>query len=203
MYLIYDGLFDNIRRNYFRKLLDVNNIKPGARVLDYGCGPGDMLQECRANGIEALGIDNSLRSVELAKKRGLDVILGDHTTLCKDVVGQFDMVLLQSVIEHVNNPLELLESIKGLLKPNAVIVISAPTPSVYFWDDPTHIRPHTPKSLHTFADMLEMECIYVSYVATFLLGIKLTGSWFYRILNVIPISLGSNLVAFYRLPSIN
>ena len=42
-YLNYSGLFDKIRKFYFRKLLKQCKAKTGMNILDYGCGPGDFI----------------------------------------------------------------------------------------------------------------------------------------------------------------
>jgi 2-polyprenyl-3-methyl-5-hydroxy-6-metoxy-1,4-benzoquinol methylase len=168
------------------------------RVLDYGCGPGDFIQECSVLGIEAVGVDNSDFSLEIARGRGLKVFRADYRSL-PDQLGEFDLIFLQSVVEHVHHPVELIRNLKKYLKESGVMVVSAPTPGCYFWDDPTHIRPYTPKSFRFLADLVGLQTIEVNYVATFLLGMNYSGSLFYRVANVLPLSIGSNLIVHYKI----
>lgn len=197
MYLLYSGLFDKIRRNYFRRVIHKFVTSPGARLLDYGCGPGDMLLVCNSMGVDAIGIDNSKRSVELAQSRGVAAVLGDIDSLPPEMTG-FDAIFVQSVIEHVSDPVSLTQRLSDRLKENGVLILSAPTPGPFFWDDPTHVRPYTPKSFQTLSEICGLEIIEINYVFSFLLGFRTSFSLFYRLLNLQPISLGSNLIAVYR-----
>jgi SAM-dependent methyltransferase len=197
VYLKYDGLLDQIRRRYFKLVLEKFASKPNARLLDYGCGPGDMLLECQTRGIECVGIDNSERSVEFAKERGLSVLLGDIDSLPPDI-GLFDVIFLQSVIEHVPNPIELVEKLKVRLKDDGVLILSAPTPSCHFWDDPTHIRPYTAKSFYTLGQICGLESQTISYVFSFLMGFEIRNPLFYMVMNLSPFVVGSNMIAVYK-----
>jgi len=192
-YLIYDGLLNKIRRIYFSKLTR-NFVKDDSKsVLDFGCGPGDLIQFIQEVAPSAIGIDNSRRSVEIAKKRKIpNIYLGDESNLGN--YGPFDIVYMQSVLEHVPNPIETLSQIKNHLKDNGIVIISVPTPSSNFWDDPTHVRPFTPKSMEMLGDILEMKVQLNSYVFSYLLGIKIRNQITYKLLNLIPYALGSNIL---------
>lgn len=196
MYLVYGGFLGALRRYYFRKILNsLGNEKP--RILDYGCGPGDLLMLGRELEIEMVGIDSDERSVDLAQKRGLEVILGDERALCK-VAGKFDAIILQSVIEHISDPVSTLRSLVPLLNDDGVLIVSVPTPGPHFWDDPTHIRPFTPKAVLTVGELLGFRDCRVTYVFAYLLGINLSSAIIFKILNIFSFPLGSNLVAFFK-----
>ncbi|MBK8870043.1 MAG: class I SAM-dependent methyltransferase [Elusimicrobia bacterium] len=188
-----------IRDRYFSQVLDYCELKSGARVLDFGCGPGDLLLVCRKRGFDSIGIDSSPRSLSLATERGLNVHLVSTTQLPFEHAS-FDAIILQSVLEHLSDPLSVLEKLTKYLKPGGVLVLSAPTPGPYFWDDPTHIRPYTPKSLKILGELLGFQIMTLTYVFSFLMGIRIKASFLFVMLNLIPFSLGSNLVAFYRSP---
>ncbi len=111
---------------------------------------------------------------------------------------RFDVIVLQSVIEHTSEPLRLLQKLSTHLNPGGIMLVSAPTPGSHFWDDPTHIRPYTPASLQTLGELLELECDSVNYVFSFLLGLKLRNSIFYKVMNLFPFPMGSNLIAVYK-----
>jgi 2-polyprenyl-3-methyl-5-hydroxy-6-metoxy-1,4-benzoquinol methylase len=199
MYLVYSGWFGKIRKQYFKKLLVTCKLSGGMSVLDYGCGPGDLLIVAKDMGFETQGVDAFSRSVDIARARGLSVALGDAKTL-NYPDNSLDAIVLQSVIEHMNNPLEELSILAKLLRPGGVLVVSAPTPGAHFWDDPTHIRPYTPASLKILGELLDLRTEYVSYVFSFLLGIRMTNSLIYKVMNIFSIPLGSNLIAIYRKP---
>lgn len=136
----------------------------------------------------------------MAMNRGLRVTLGGTAELLLQG-DRYDAIVVQSVLEHVTNPASFIGDLARLLVPGGVLVLSAPTPGPFFWDDPTHIRPHTPKSFKLLAEISGLECEYLSYVFAFLLGVEIRAPIFFQALNVLPISLGSNLVAFFRKPT--
>lgn len=111
--------------------------------------------------------------------------------------GFFDVIFLQSVVEHVHDPVELLMQLREYLQPKGLLIISCPTPGPHFWDDPTHIRPHTPKSFASLAELCSYNVIEITYVFAFLLGINLRNSLFYKLLNVLPFTLGSNIIGVF------
>jgi SAM-dependent methyltransferase len=151
----------------------------------------------RERGLNATGVDSAERSVRMATERGLDVRLGGIAELRREEA-HYDAILVQSVLEHVDDGLELVIGLKERLADGGVLVLSAPTPGPYFWDDPTHVRPYTPKSFAILAELAGLRCEYNGYVFSFLLGIEARASIFFRLLNTVPFSLGSNLVAFLR-----
>ena len=55
-----------------------------------------------------------------------------------------------SVIEHIQNPTNILKEILRVLKIGGILIIITPNFKYLhknFYDDPTHIRPYTEKSL--------------------------------------------------------
>ncbi len=199
MYLEYSGLFDRLRRRYFIKVISQLKSLGCKRLLDYGCGPGDVLQLCHSMSLPALGIDNSPRSVQLAQRRGLNVLLGDADShQLKEE--QFDAIFLQSVIEHIPGALNELNKLVAMLPPGGLLFLSAPTPCAQFWDDPTHVRPFTPKSFRVLAELLNLEIVEINYVFSYLLGVRTESSLWYKTLNLLPAALGSNLIGIYRKP---
>ncbi len=198
MYLTYSGIFQGIRESYFRKILHKYARSKKIRLLDFGSGPGDMMILASEFGIkEVYGVDNEERSVELAKERGLDVALvkGDTLPYKKN---SFDIIFLQSVLEHVPNPIGMCNNLRGYLKKGGLLIISSPTPGPHFWDDPTHVRPFTPKSFITLSELAEFEVVEINYVLGFLLNIPITASIIYKILNLVPYSLGSNIIGVLK-----
>lgn len=197
MYLVYSGLFNRLRRYYFAKLIERCGLGRSSVVLDYGCGPGDLLHVCKEMGIAAEGVDSYERSVLLALQRGLSVKQADFSSLPFEKES-FDAIILQSVIEHVSNPIEMLQTLTAYLAPGGMLVVSAPTPGAHFWDDPTHVRPFTPQSFKVIGDLIGLQVVEINYVFSFLLGIRLRWSMVYKLMNLVPASLGSNIVALYR-----
>ena len=106
----------------YRELLDA--IRPGERVLEYGCGTGSAAFDLAGRGIEVLGIDISPVAIDVAeaeaRRRGVaaqvsfaemnaeDLQLEDHT---------FDVVCGSGVLHHLDLD-RAFHEVKRVLKPD-------------------------------------------------------------------------------------
>ena len=76
----------------------------------------------------------------------------------------FDVVFTKSVIEHVENWEQFLSEIHRVLKPGGSIVVMTPNWSSQgsnFYDDPTHLRPYTARTLDRVLRMTRFDNIRV------------------------------------------
>lgn len=85
-------------------------IDPRARVLDVGCGDGELLQYLQEDKqVDGRGVEISQRGVNECVARGLSVIQGDADT---DLVFYpdkgFDYVILSQTLQATRNPKEVL-----------------------------------------------------------------------------------------------
>jgi SAM-dependent methyltransferase len=79
-------------------------------VLDYGCGAGLLVMDLRRRGLDARGFDAYSHSY------------ADPAVLA----GSYDVVVAQDVIEHVEDPLALLDELGARCRPGGVIAIGTP-----------------------------------------------------------------------------
>ncbi|HYD29260.1 MAG TPA: methionine biosynthesis protein MetW [Azospirillaceae bacterium] len=86
-------------------------VRPGARVLDVGCGDGALLDHlAHHKGVDGRGMELSMDGVRLCVKQGLSVIQGDADTDLKDYpTGAFDYVILSQTLQAMRNPRDALE----------------------------------------------------------------------------------------------
>lgn len=121
----------------------------GKRLLDIGSGKGNHLIGFARNGIEPAGIDKRPECIGA---------LADFDIRACDIESEafpyqnstFDFVFSKSVIEHVVNTDNFLSEALRVLRPGGVAVIMTPdwrSQMNYFWDDYTHVKPFTRKSL--------------------------------------------------------
>ena len=108
-----------------KKYLSIQNVK----VLDIGCGGGLFLSLLKLEGADAVGIELSdSRAYYAASKHKLGIqkhpIESDFWQ--KGYKGQFDAVTLWDVIEHVNYPLQTLQSAVNVLRSGGWLLIDTP-----------------------------------------------------------------------------
>ena len=106
------------------------HLSGGGRLLDVGCGEGYTLAFFREHGWSVKGIDFSAAGVESKNPGCMDALVtGDIFKLLEAEISNgeaYDVVWLQNVLEHVIDPLVLLTSIRALVSPNGVAVVTVP-----------------------------------------------------------------------------
>ena len=191
MYNEYSGFFKSQRDKYFKKILS-NHFKNIPLVVDIGCGQGDFLTQAKELRINAEGIDDKEFWVTRCVKKGLKAKKGSIFEIPYDN-NSLDGVFLQSVLEHAD-AVKSMKEISRVIKNEGVVAISCPTPEKHFWDDPTHVRPYTIKSLSTLFEMFGFKVTHKNYVFAELLGMTVTWNGLFKWLNLIPARIGSNII---------
>jgi 2-polyprenyl-3-methyl-5-hydroxy-6-metoxy-1,4-benzoquinol methylase len=106
-----------------------------AKVLDIGCGGGLFLSLLKHEGAEVVGIELSDSRAQYAQsKHSLEIhkypIENDFWQ--KGYANHFDAVTLWDVIEHVNYPLEVLQSSANVLKQGGLLLIDTPARDSFY-----------------------------------------------------------------------
>ena len=116
------------------KALEYAGVSPGMRVLDVGCGRGEVVLECARRGAEAVGFDFSAAAISVgeqarnncpaAVREHSRFIRGDVKDFAKDI-GLFDLIFLLDVVEHLHDweLVPLLTSLRHLLADGGKLVI--------------------------------------------------------------------------------
>lgn len=99
-------------------------------LLDVGCGEGFTLAYFRKQGWQVKGIDFSASGVEYQNPQCRDALqVGDIFQLLDKEIkadNKYNVIWLQNVLEHVLEPITLLQTLKPLLQKNGVAVITVP-----------------------------------------------------------------------------
>src|SRR5436305_8801428 len=91
-------------------LLVAQMVDPGSRVLDVGCGDGDLLRLLESRGVDGRGIELSREGVNRCVAKGLAVIQGDADTDLADYPADaFDYVILSQTLQATRQPRVVLE----------------------------------------------------------------------------------------------
>ena len=99
--------------------------QPG-RVLDVGCGQGDLLEVFLKRGWDAMGVEPGTQDARAARGKGIRVIENLLTGEIADELGPFDAVLLVHVLEHLPQPQEMVRLVHRLLVPGGVFYCEVP-----------------------------------------------------------------------------
>jgi SAM-dependent methyltransferase len=99
--------------------------KPAPRVLDVGSGLCVFLYRMKAAGWQCTALDPDQRSIAHARETvGVDVICGDFME--NEGFGKFDVITFNKVLEHVENPVEMLRKAVTHLEPHGFVYIELP-----------------------------------------------------------------------------
>lgn len=115
-------------RKRFAFVTAVIDAAAPARILDIGCGTGAGLTVLLANaypGIEFLGVDSDVRSIQQAQQSSCPPNLR-FSTGQPVPEQQYDLVIASEVLEHVEDPPAFIASLRGLVRPGGRLVITVP-----------------------------------------------------------------------------
>jgi 2-polyprenyl-3-methyl-5-hydroxy-6-metoxy-1,4-benzoquinol methylase len=106
-------------------------VRPKGKVLDLGCGTGELARRMAACGLHVTGCDISSQMLghAMATDPGGAVAwiqLQPNWHTLPFQAGAFDAVIASSVIEYVDHPLGVLQECARLLSPGGVVLCTAP-----------------------------------------------------------------------------
>src|SRR5579864_4820971 len=152
-------------------------VEPHTKVLDLGCGEGELLQWLAANkGVDARGVEKSSAKVQHAIARGVSVFQCDIDEGLADYPdGAFDYVILSQTLQETRQPRRVLREMLrvgrraivafpnfGHWKVRLSMLFSGRAPRTklfpYEWYDSPNIHFLT---VHDFEDLVQQEKLVV------------------------------------------
>jgi 2-polyprenyl-3-methyl-5-hydroxy-6-metoxy-1,4-benzoquinol methylase len=124
-----EGIRSNLK---VKEALIEQFASPGAvrSMLDIGCGEGFAISYFSERGWDVLGLDFSDHAIKQHNPKYADrFIAGDFRPLLKDLANkgrQFGVLWLDNVLEHVIDPLELLQQCLAVTQPGGLVMIDVP-----------------------------------------------------------------------------
>jgi SAM-dependent methyltransferase len=105
-------------------------LRTSSRVLDVGCGSGQLLLQLRLLGFKRLlGVDPFIDR-DIHYDSGVTV----RKSTVFDVSGQWDLIMFHHSFEHISDPLETLRRCESMLAPGGCCLLRIPTVSSYAWE---------------------------------------------------------------------
>ena len=160
-----------------------SHVPEGARVLDVGCGEGDLMEALESQkNCDARGMEIDPEAVAKAVSRGLSVVQGDANRDLADYPdGAFDVAILSQTLQTAQRPDWLLEQ---LLRVGREAFVSFP--NFAFWRMRLSLlrRGRMPISRHLPGSWYETANIHHLTIADFHefleeRAVRVSGSWFF------------------------
>ena len=201
------------RKNIYKNLLNKNPSK----ILEVGCGPGVFYKPWKDLNIHWTGVDIN----PYWKKFGEENKVPIYNTPLENITDKFDVVTAHQVIEHVEDPLTFMETIKKLVNPGGVIHLELPNQNSFtanlrkissafsndygFIQPPMHLRAYTEKTMLYLFNCLDLEsrmvfvCSNTDKIWGQVREYNLAQSFFYTLFG--KIGMGSLLIGIAQLKS--
>jgi len=127
-------------------------------ALDVGCGDGDLIVCFKEYGVSVYGTEYDAASAMIAANKGVKILSGGLQPYAPEGIKGFDLIAFTEVIEHVNNPKDILAHFFKLLSPGGLLYITTPNfcsieskllgPNWGMIAYPEHLCYYCPKTLH-------------------------------------------------------
>ncbi len=163
------------------------SVPQGAKLLDLGCGRFKTLRKLREQRPDLSYYAVDIMDVAAECPAGVSFCTADiDRERLPFPDGQFDAIFFCHVLEHLYHPMNALAEVQRLLKPGGKIYIEGPStralflpslPSVKsagpmkavgddlnFFDNFTHVRPLSKRSLHMFLELADCEAEKLGHV---------------------------------------
>lgn len=173
------------------RLAPLLQFRKTGTLLDVGFGSGFFMALAQGQGWTVMGTEITPRCVKYAREElGLTVYPGDLSEL--NTPHSFDVISIHHVLEHVSDPLALVQAAKALLHKNGLLYISVPNHQCFDarvqglkwegWSLPWHFYHYTPTTLRRLLERCGLRILDVDYARSE----ELNKPWIIRLRRHLP-----------------
>ncbi len=164
-----------------RRILSSRSTEGTPRILDFGCGTGANLKAMAELG-RVHGLDASPEAVAFCHERGLSQVelLEGPPPPETPFGGEFDLITMLDVLEHIPDDVEILKRLGSWLVPGGVLLLTVPAyESLWSGEDyvSNHLRRYTAPSLKKVMSEAGCGAAKLTYFNTFLLPLQALAIW--------------------------
>lgn len=178
----------------------IKRFKSSGHFFEVGCGMGYFLDYARANGYTVSGVEYAALGTNVCRKKfGLHVEQGSFEAYPL-VPEQHDVIFMGDVLEHLIQPLDMLQKAKKMLKTSGIVSIEVPSIfnsivgrlAVITYRSiktqkkmpmpPYHVNEFTPKTLRSIIERAGFSKVVVIQRVKPPATITLRGSWYEKIM---------------------
>lgn len=156
-------------------------FKTNMKVLEVGAGRCEILKNFKNLGLFCVAADISPVSKKYADSAGIDFFLLKNDNKLPFEDNSMDIIYTKSLIEHIVEPTALIVEFKRVLKPGGRLLCLTPdweSNMKIFYDDITHVKPFTRKSLEQLFEMTEFKNIRIEILR------QIPSSWNNKIIEI-------------------
>jgi trans-aconitate 2-methyltransferase len=167
--------------NYGQDVLKLLAPQAGERILDLGCGTGQLTAEIARSGAEVVGVDSSPDMIRSAGNTYPDLRFEVAEASCLSFSNEFDAVFSNAVLHWVRDQLGAASSVARALKPGGrfVFEMGGHGNIQHIWhamvealramgvDQPERLSPWFYPSVGEYATLLETQSLEVRYATLF------------------------------------
>lgn len=112
--------------HYYHEVLDIiQKFIPKGKLLDIGCSIGTFMHDANSRGFECTGLELNDAAAQIALESGLHVERKTIEEYCPSK-GEYQIMTLFGVLEHLNNPKQVLDTIYRSLDAGGFLFIHVP-----------------------------------------------------------------------------
>lgn len=148
------------------KFISTLELRPTPRILDFGCGPGNM-RDLLPRRAEVTSIEPSFDALWFCHSRGYDRLVqavGESLPLEDE---GFDLVVAIDVLEHIEDDVWVMQELYRVCAPGAFLVLTVPAFQFLWGEHDTrygHKRRHTARSLKVKLERAGFSVTKLSYI---------------------------------------